>query len=133
MYQGKPCPTFLKESFSEGITNGADWYAVTGGMQDWSYLQAGTYELTLELGCFKFPEASELPKYWMDNKEALITYIEQVHTGIKGFVRSTISSPIKRASIRVNNINHVTYTSKDGDYFRLLLPGKYNVTASAVG
>lgn len=133
MYQGKPCPSFIRESFPEGITNGADWYAVTGGMQDWSYLHGGTYELTLELGCFKFPKAEELSKYWMDNKEALLKYIEQVHIGVKGYVQSSIGNPVPHAAISVNNIQHVTYTTNDGDFYRLLLPGKYNITASAKG
>lgn len=133
MYQGKPCPSFIRESFPEGITNGADWYSVTGGMQDWSYLHGGTYELTLEIGCYKFPKAEELSTFWMDNREALVKYIEQVHYGIKGFVQSSIGTPIPHAAISINNIQHVAYTSKDGDYYRLLLPGKYNVTASAKG
>lgn len=133
MYQGKPCPSFIRESFPEGITNGADWYAVTGGMQDWSYLHGGTYELTLEIGCYKFPKAEELSSYWMDNREALIKYIEQVHNGLKGFVKSSIGTSIAHAAISVNNIQHVTYTGKDGDFYRLLLPGKYNITASAKG
>lgn len=133
MYKGQPCPSFLMESFPDGITNGADWYSVTGGMQDWSYLHGGTYELTLEVGCFKFPKAEELSTFWLDNKEALVKYIEQVHIGIKGFVKSSIGTSIPHAAISVNNIQHVTYTGKDGDYFRLLLPGKYNITASAKG
>lgn len=131
MYLGKPCPTFLRESFSEGITNGADWYPVTGGMQDWSYLQGGTYELTLEIGCFKFPKAEELSGFWLDNREALLRYIEQVHVGVKGYVKSSIGTPIKHAAISVNNIQHVTYSGDLGDFYRLLLPGKYNITASA--
>ena len=133
MYQGKPCPSFIRETFPEGITNGAAWYAVTGGMQDWSYLQGGTYEITLEVGCYKFPKAEELSGYWLDNKEALIKYIEEVHKGVKGFVKSSIGTPIKHAAISINNIQHVTYTAKDGDYYRLLLPGIYNITASAKG
>lgn len=133
MYQGKPCPSYIRESFPDGITNGADWYAVTGGMQDWSYLHGGTYELTLEVGCYKFPKAEELSTFWMDNKEALVKFIEQVHVGIKGFVKSSIGSSIPHAAISVNNIQHVTYTGSDGDYYRLLLPGKYNLTASAKG
>jgi carboxypeptidase D len=133
MYQGKPCPSFIRETFPDGITNGADWYPVTGGMQDYSYLHGGTYELTLEVGCYKFPRATELSKYWMDNRESLIKYIEQVHIGIKGYVKSSIGTPIPHAVISVNNIQHVTYTGKLGDFYRLLLPGKYNITASAKG
>lgn len=102
-------------------------------MQDWSYLKGGTYELTIEVGCFKFPQPQELSKYWMDNKEALIKYVEQVHIGLKGFVKSSIGTPIKHAAIAINNIQHVTYTGNDGDYYRLLLPGKYNVTVTAKG
>lgn len=78
MKNSAPCPRFPNEYFNGGITNGAKWYIVTGGMQDWNYLVAGCMEITLEIGCFKFPYANELPKYWMDNREALLTYIEQV-------------------------------------------------------
>ncbi|KAG5682478.1 hypothetical protein PVAND_011829 [Polypedilum vanderplanki] len=133
MYQGKPCPSFIQETFENGITNGAEWYPVTGGMQDWSYVHGGTLELTLEVGCYKFPKPEELSKYWMDNREALIKFIEQIHIGVKGFVKSSIGTPIKHAAISVNNIQHVSYTGIDGDYYRLLLPGKYNLTCSAKG
>lgn len=133
MYQGKPCPSFIRESFPDGITNGADWYPVTGGMQDWSYVKGGTYELTMEVGCYKFPEAAELGQYWMDNREPLIKYVEQVHMGIKGFVRSSIGTPLPHAVLSINNIQHVTYSDNGGEYYRLLLPGKYNITVSAKG
>lgn len=78
MHEGKPCPMFPNEHFKDGITNGAKWYSVTGGMQDWNYLVAGDMEITLELGCFKYPSPETIPKYWMENREALLTYIEQV-------------------------------------------------------
>lgn len=78
MHKEIPCPLFPKERFEGGITNGAKWYSVSGGMQDWNYLVAGCFEVTLEIGCYKYPYAKELPKYWLDNKEALIAFIEQV-------------------------------------------------------
>lgn len=78
MHLGKPCQSFIKESFPEGITNGAAWYSVTGGMQDWSYIKGGALELTLEVGCYKFPKEEDIPKYWMENREALLYYMEQV-------------------------------------------------------
>ena len=48
-------------------------------MQDYNYLETNCFEITLELGCNKFPKASDLPKYWRDNKDALIAYMHQVN------------------------------------------------------
>lgn len=47
-------------------------------MQDFSYLATNAFELTLELGCEKFPQAKTLPGYWHDNKEALLEFIRMV-------------------------------------------------------
>lgn len=78
MSLGAACPMFPNEHFVDGITNGAKWYSVTGGMQDWNYLASNTMEITLEIGCYKYPEAKLLPTFWLDNREALLTYMEQV-------------------------------------------------------
>lgn len=59
--------------FKNGITNGAEWYPLTGGMQDYNYVWFGCMEVTLELSCCKYPFARELPKYWEDNKAVCIT------------------------------------------------------------
>ncbi|KAL9698071.1 hypothetical protein quinque_001512 [Culex quinquefasciatus] len=133
MHLGQPCPSYLRESFKDGITNGAAWYSVTGGMQDWSYIVGGAYELTLEVGCNKFPKAEELPAFWNQNREALLRYVEQAQHGITGYVKSTIGHPLAHATVEVNNVQHVTFTTAEGDYFRLLLPGLYNVTTDAAG
>ncbi|KAH9626049.1 hypothetical protein KSS87_000369 [Heliosperma pusillum] len=49
----------LSKEFPEGITNGAAWYPIYGGMQDWNYIHAGCLELTLEISDNKWPNASE--------------------------------------------------------------------------
>ncbi|KAI8420439.1 hypothetical protein MSG28_008929 [Choristoneura fumiferana] len=47
-----------------GVTNGAAWYSLKGGMQDFNYLATNAFEVTLELGCEKYPDASKLENEW---------------------------------------------------------------------
>lgn len=46
---------------------------------------------------------------------------------------STIGHPIPHADVYVEGINHVVQTAKFGDYWRILLPGRYNITVAARG
>ncbi|KAK6642191.1 hypothetical protein RUM44_013914 [Polyplax serrata] len=133
MHLGRPCRLFPKEKFPEGIINGASWYTVKGGMQDYNYLNSNCFELTIEVGCYKYPNHTELHKYWSDNRESLLAYMEEINRGIHGFVRSSIGNPIRKARISVSGIKHKVTTGRDGDYWRLLTPGSYNVTVSAPG
>uniref|UniRef100_A0A1B0G947 Peptidase M14 domain-containing protein n=1 Tax=Glossina morsitans morsitans TaxID=37546 RepID=A0A1B0G947_GLOMM len=133
MHFGSPCPKFKQEIFPDGIVNGAQWYSVTGGMQDWNYVRAGVMEITLELGCVKYPKASELLKYWKDNREPLLLFIEQVHNGLHGFVRSSIGNPVPQAAITMDGSRHTVYSDTYGDYWRLALPGRHNLTILADG
>ncbi|XP_077256149.1 carboxypeptidase D svr [Temnothorax americanus] len=143
MHLGQPCPpiandpygtkALLEERFPEGITNGARWYSVPGGMQDYNYLHSNDFEITLEVGCVKFPNASDLPNYWLENREPLLRFIEMSRKGIHGTVGSSIGTPIPHAKISVEGIKHDIYTAEKGDYWRILIPGRYNVTVSAVG
>ena len=50
--------------FPDGITNGAEWYVVEGGMQDFNYFVSNTIELTLEMTCCKYIPQKELSTVW---------------------------------------------------------------------
>ncbi|OXU25957.1 hypothetical protein TSAR_015747 [Trichomalopsis sarcophagae] len=133
-----PCPAppgqqygLLSETFPRGITNGAAWYPVTGGMQDYNYVHSNAFEITLELGCNKFPNATDLEDYWRDNREPLLQFIEASRRGVHGVVTSSIGSPVAHAKVDIEGRHHAIYTSTEGDYWRLLPPGRYNVTVTA--
>lgn len=49
-----------------------------GGMQDWNYLHTNCFEVTIELGCVKYPLAKDLPTYWEQNRMSLLRFIQQV-------------------------------------------------------
>ncbi|KAG8363083.1 hypothetical protein BUALT_BualtUnG0006400 [Buddleja alternifolia] len=48
----------VSKEFPGGITNGAFWYPIYGGMQDWNFIHYGCFELTLEISDNKWPNAS---------------------------------------------------------------------------
>ncbi|XP_028400532.1 carboxypeptidase D-like [Dendronephthya gigantea] len=133
MHLGRACSGFPNEKFKLGITNGAHWYSVEGGMQDYNYFHSNCFEITLELSCCKFPYAKELQKYWNDNKEALLAFIQKVHSGIYGTVRDLNGKLLAGAEVSVEKGRKVVKTAKQGDYWRLLNPGIYEVTVSLPG
>ncbi|XP_023814360.1 inactive carboxypeptidase-like protein X2 [Oryzias latipes] len=116
-----------------GIINRAKWRPITGSMNDFSYLHTNCLELSVFLGCDKFPHQSELAHEWEKNREAMLTFMEQVNRGIKGIVKDEQGNPIANATISVEGINHDITTAPTGDYWRLLNPGEYQVTARAEG
>jgi len=64
--------------FPGGITNGAQWYVLYGGMQDWNYLHTHDREITLEISRVKNPLGSTLEGYWEKNREPLLRFMQQI-------------------------------------------------------
>jgi len=130
-----------------GITNGAAWYSVGGGMQDFNYLASNDFEITLELGCDKYPPRESLAQEWDDNKAALLEYIWATHYGVKGMIRDADTGHgLGGAEIHVRNITrinrfnrmdadikHDVTSATGGDYWRLLTPGQYEIIVQARG
>ena len=119
------CESEESEYFPNGITNGAAWYPITGGQQDWNYHQCNCFELTIELGCRKYPPSAKLAEYWRSNLDSIIRFINAVHTGIRGFVLDPNGSPIEGAIIAIAGIDKNITTYKSGDYWRLTVPYNY--------
>ena len=143
-------------------------------MQDFNYLSSNDFEITLELGCDKYPPASALQQEWEDNKKSLLEFIWlvsnlyraprlimsylfigdnlsfphfQAHSGVKGVVKDADTrkgianaiihvknvTRVARSFRRSDDINHDITSVHDGDYWRLLTPGEYEVIAVADG
>ncbi|KAG5254971.1 carboxypeptidase [Salix suchowensis] len=126
----------LSKEFPGGITNGALWYPIYGGMQDWNYIHAGCFELTLEISDNKWPNANEIPTLWEYNKMSLLNLAASlVKTGIHGRIFSSDSGMPLPGSVMIKGINYTVKAGKGfADYHRLLAPGeRYEVVATMPG
>lgn len=130
MNKGHDC----NETFQNGIVNGAYWYELSGGMQDFNYVFTNCFEITLELSCCKFPSKTELPGEWKANKKSLLDYIKLTHIGARGLVKDSNGYPIRDAEIEVQGVEDKPIkTTERGEFWRLLTPGTYNIRAVSFG
>ncbi len=127
-------PMWNSPVFYHGITNGAAWYSIDGGMQDWDYRYMGGNEVTIELGNTKSPPFSQIPSYWNDNQESMLSYMETCLMGVRGIVTDADTGLPLAATVTVVGRDHNIYTDPDvGDYHRMLLPGSYQLRFAAAG
>ena len=134
VYSENNPPMFNSTQFEDGITNGAAWFRIPGGMQDWNYRYLACKEVTLELSVSKDPPSSQLQQLWEDNEESLLAYMEQVHIGVRGIVTDAESGEPLSAQVRVDDRAQPVFTNPQvGNYHRLLLPGEYALTFEAPG
>ncbi|XP_016313983.1 carboxypeptidase M-like isoform X1 [Sinocyclocheilus anshuiensis] len=133
MHNGNSC--YDSQDFSHGVTNGYHWYPLPGGMQDYNYVWAQCLELTLEISCCKYPPEAQLPGLWAANKPALLAYMQQVHLGVKGVVMDSYGKPVQNAVVEVAGRRNVCpfRTDRNGEYYRLLLPGNYTIKVTYPG
>ncbi len=132
-YSQHNLPMWNSAEFYHGITNGAEWYAIDGGMQDWDYRYMGGNEVTIELGT-KEPPASDIPTLWNDNRASMLAYIETCLIGVRGIVTDGLTGAPLTATVTVSGRNHNIYTDRDvGDYHRMLRPGTYGLNFTATG
>ncbi|KAI6220319.1 Carboxypeptidase D [Aphelenchoides besseyi] len=117
------------DNFAHGITNGAGWYHLSGGMQDWQYEHSNCMEITIEMGCFKFPTDEMIPRLWSEHKYSLLSYMELVHQGVKGIVSGPSGEPLANATVYIvegGTGKNVTTTAL-GEFWRVLAPGDYKL------
>jgi len=130
-------PSSYFEGYDDGITNGAAWYTVEGGRQDYMNYFQNCREFTLELSDVKMLPASQLPAHWDYNRDAMMDYIKQMLYGIKGTVTDVATGDPVMA--KVEALDHdfknsfVFSDATSGNYNRVIKGGTYDLKFSADG
>ena len=87
------------------------------------------FEITVELTCCKYPSAKHLMPEWRKNQQSLVQFFFFSHVGIKGLVTDENGDRVGGATVEIlGNAKKLT-TNKRGEFWRLLLPGRYQVQA----
>lgn len=125
-------------SFKEnGITNGAAWYRINGGRQDFVTYELQGREVTIELDDSYITPVSELNTLWNSNRDALLGYIENALYGIHGIVIDSLTRLPVEAKVYIGghdeDSSHVYSDENPGRFVRMLKPGLWTLTFSAVG
>ncbi len=114
--------------FERGITNGASWYVLKGGMQDWSYFWYDDLQVTIEVSRAKWPRYKTIPFYYADNKQSMIEYAKSVHQGAGfKFVDSKTSGVVEiiQKNTDGSTLYRGKYAFRNGEYYKVLPVGEY--------
>ena len=111
--------------FPQGITNGAAWYIVTGGMQDWSYNWFNDLQITVELSHRKWPSYSDIPGFYASNRDSMVWYMKQVHQGAGfKFARKNVEGTVSIMSMNGSR-NLGSYSFSGSEFYKVLPEGEY--------
>ena len=124
--------------YNNGVTNGAQWYMIGGGRQDYMNGYAQCRELTIECSNTKLPNASQMPNFWNINKNSIFAYMNQCLNGIHGTVVDAESkAPIGGATVTLvghdDQYSVVSTQLPGGDFHRPVKAGTYTVRITKSG
>ena len=129
-------PNYMND-YNNGITNGAAWYMIGGGRQDYMNGYAQCRELTIECSNLKMPNANQLPNFWNYNKASLFLYMNQCLYGVHGVVTDSITGEPLEATITVTDhddtFSFVESHLPVGDFHRPIKGGSYTFIISKDG
>jgi len=129
-------PPWYFRDMNKGVAHGASWFSVAGGRQDYMNYWHHCREITLEVSENKMPQSENLPIYWNYNYEAMLTFIENVKYGIRGFVTNTDGKPLNAKITVVGHDadnSHVITNPQFGNYYRMIQPGTYTLIFESHG
>ncbi len=123
---------YFTDPYSSGYTEGADWYSIKGGRQDYMNFVQHCKEVTLEVSSSKMPSSSEMPTFFKYLLSPMFWYITETTNGIQGLVLDSDGKPLQRRIVLdgydvVADSSFVLSRASDGAFFRPVQPGSYTV------
>jgi PKD repeat protein len=129
---------YFQDEEPNGITEGGDWYVITGSRQDYMNYYHHCREITIEVSANKALSSQYLNNYWNYNRQAMLDFTEQILYGFRGIITDDCSGEAI-ADVKVEIVGHDNYGTEVysfaplGNYFRPIYQGTYNVTFSKDG
>ena len=80
--------------------------------------------------CCINPPVAELETVWSENKNSIFQYLKQANTGVRGVVQFEDGTAAKRVTVKIDSRDPSFKTNEDGEFFRILLPGKYGLSVA---
>lgn len=129
-------PDILADSdVIDGTIFGALWYYAYGTLQDWSYIDAGCLDYTVEIAESKYPVHDEdIEETYGYNRDSLTAFIKKSGYGVYGRVtESDGTTPIAGVKITIPGGDLAVYTDDSGYYHKILTPETYSLTFEKSG
>ncbi len=131
-YANLNAPMRASTEFRGGIVNGADWYIVEGGMQDWSYIWHNDLQVTIELSDIKWPSYALIPNFYRDNRASMLRYAELVHQGA-GVKLSDRSAEGRVVITDQAGRSLGSFGFQRGEFYKVLPAGSYVFEVTSAG
>jgi carboxypeptidase D len=127
-------PMWNSSQYPDGIISADKGFDAPGLMSAWSQRYVSCIEVGIELSNAKRPSASQIPGFWSDNSESMLSFLEAIHIGVRGLITEHASGMPLWAEVSVAGNSLPVFTDPNvGDYHRMLLPGTYNLMFNVPG
>ena len=120
--------------FDDGITNGADWYVLYGGLQDWAYLNLSAISVTTEVSNVKWPSGQiVISRYWPKNADGMIQFGWKVMQGLHAQILDKGTRQPLHATLHMEAGGIDVRSNSHGYVFRMLPVGTHSLLVTAPG
>ncbi len=131
--------TYMSDTYADGVTEGGDWYVITGGRQDYMGFYRNCREVTLEIDGTKTTASEDLNTKWNENYRSLLNYMQESMYGVRGIITDSCSGLPIKAKVwitgydQTNDSSQVWSALPVGNYHKYMIAGTRNLTFSASG